>query len=266
MHVAITGAGGKVGRVIADAFDPGERTLFSHSEHEDVDSELLDATDRAAFVDALDDAGADGGASANGAVDALVHLAWAPADCGDWTEGDAANVAMAANAFEAALACGVDRVVVASSAHAVGMYNREDPGAFESTVENPTETVRPDSPHRPDSFYGVAKVAVEGLAAYYADRHDLGVVVVRIGWLQTDEELRETRSDEVDRHRFARATYLSHRDCRDLFRAAVDASLDRSPVTAHGVSANGDRFLTLTETMQRIGYRPRDDADDVLES
>jgi L-arabinose 1-dehydrogenase [NAD(P)+] len=82
----------------------------------------------------------------------------------------------------------------------------------------------------------------------------------------TDEELRETRSDAADRHRFARATFLSHRDCRALFRAAAEASLEDPPVTAHGISRNADRFLTLTETMRRLGYRPRDDASEVLES
>ena len=237
-------------------------TLFTHSEHEDIDSRILDATDGEAFVDALEDAAGNG----NGGVDALVHLAWDPAERGEWTEGDADNVAMTANAFEAAVASGVDRVVVASSAHVVGMYNRGDPASFESMIDSPAETVDPASPQRPDSFYGVAKTAVEGLAAYYADRHGVESVAVRVGWLMTDEELRETRSDAADRHRFARATFLSHRDCRALFRAAAEASLEDPPVTAHGISRNADRFLTLTETMQRLGYRPRDDASDVLGS
>jgi len=262
MHVAITGAGGEVGRAVTEAFDDEQTTLFTHSEHEDVDSRILDATDGAAFVDALEDAARNG----NGGVDVLVHLAWDPADRGDWTAGDADNVAMTANAFEAAVANGVDRVVVASSVHVVGMYNRGDPASFESMVESPTETVDPASPQRPDSFYGVAKTAVEGLTAYYADRHGVEAVAVRIGWLMTDEELRETRSDGDDRHRFARATFLSHRDCRALFRAAAEASIEDPPVVAHGISRNADRFLTLTETMRRLGYRPRDDASEVLES
>jgi len=146
---------------------------------------------------------------------------------------------MTVNAFEAALAVGVSRVVVASSAHVVGMYNRDDPTNLESMVPNPTETVDTESPTRPDSFYGVAKAAVEGLASYYADRYDIEVVVIRIGWLMTADELRETQSDPADRHRFARAMWLSPRDCRGLFRAAVEASISRSPVIAHGLSRNG---------------------------
>jgi L-arabinose 1-dehydrogenase [NAD(P)+] len=263
MHVAITGAGGAVGRILAPEFESDRLTLFTYDEADDLDSQPLDATDREAFVDALRAAG--GSDTDEPGVDVLVHLAWAPADHEEWNDDHAANVAMTANAFEAALANDVDRVVVASSGHAVGMYNRDDPTRFESTVQNPTDVVDPAIPPRPDSFYGVAKVAVEATAAYYADRHGVEAVVVRIGWLMTADELRETQSDAPDRHRFARAMWLSPRDCRALFRAAVEAPLERSPVVAHGISRNGDRFLTLTETTQRLGYQPRDDACEVLD-
>lgn len=260
MHVAISGAGGAVGRVVAREFDTDRRTLFTHSDQDDLDSRLLDATDRHEFIDTLRNT------TAVEDVDALVHLAWGAADSANWNEDHEENVRMTANAFEAALDVGVDRVVVASSAHVVGMYNRDDPANPESMASNPTETVDTESPVRPDSFYGVAKVAVEGLASYYADRYDIEAVIVRIGWLMTADELRETQSDPADRHRFARAMWLSPRDCRRLFRAAVEGSISRSPVVAHGLSRNGDRSLTLTETAQQIGYRPKDDASEVIDS
>lgn len=253
MDIAITGAAGKVGRVVSEAFDEAEQSLFTHSEHADLDSELLDATDRDAFEDALADS------------DVLVHLAWNPADRDAWDEGDEANVRMADNAFEAAIAADLDRVVMASSAHAFGLYNRDDPTEFEAMVERPSTTVRPDTPPRPDSYYGVAKVAIEGLAQFYADRYGLEVVVVRVGWLMDETKLRETADDAAARHRFARAMWLSPRDCRSLFRAAVEHPIESSPVVAHGISRNGDRYLSLTETMQRLGYRPRDDAAAVLD-
>lgn len=253
MHVAITGAAGNVGRVAVDAFDRDRLTLLTHREHEDMDSELLDATDRDAFVDALD------------GVDVLVHLAWVTGDRSGWSEGQEANLRIATNAMAAARENDLDRVVVASSAHVHGMYNRDDPAKFESTVEEPTTAVDTETPPRPDSYYGVAKVATEALCSYNADRYGLDVVVVRIGWLMSREELRETESEPADRRRFARAMWLSHRDCRALLRAAAETPIDRSPVIAHGISANGDRYLALTETMQRLDYRPRDDSAAVLD-
>ena len=48
------------------------------------------------------------------------------------------------NVWEASKKHGVKRVIYASSIHAVGMNPR-------------TVTFKPDTPHRPDSFYGLAK-------------------------------------------------------------------------------------------------------------
>lgn len=253
MHVAITGAAGQVGRVVADAFDAERVTLLTHSRHEDVDSELLDGTNREAFGEALE------------GVDVLVHLAWVDADRGDWTEGDEANLQITTNALAAARQNDLDRVVLASSAHVFGMYNRDDPEKFESTVDQPRTVVDTVTPPRPDSFYGVAKVATEALCTHHADRYGLDIVVVRIGWLMTPAELRDLRSEAADRLRFARAMWLSHRDCRHLFRRAAEAPIEESPTVAHGISRNDDRYLALTETMQRLDYRPRDDAGETLD-
>jgi L-arabinose 1-dehydrogenase [NAD(P)+] len=253
MHVAITGAAGQVGRALDGALDTHQRTLITHSDHADIDGLVLDMTDREAVFAAMD------------GVETLVHLAWATGERDEWETNHETNARMAVNAFDAALNHDIERVVLPSSGHAVGMFNRADPAAFESVVADPTTTVDPETPPRPDSYYGVAKATVEALASFYADRYGLEVVVPRIGWLLTREELRETRSGADDRHRYARAMWLSPRDCCALFEAAVDASLDRPPVVAHGISRNADRFLSLTETMQRLDYRPQDDAAAVLE-
>lgn len=58
---------------------------------------------------------------------------------------------------------------------------------MESTVADPTDTVDTESAVRPGSFYGDAKAAVEGLAVYSAERYDIEILVVRIGWLITAE-------------------------------------------------------------------------------
>lgn len=253
MTIGITGAAGDVGSVVRDAFDEGERELFTHSEYDDLDSTALEVTDESAFVSALD------------GVDVLVHLAWAPAEEESWTDGHGENLEGVYNAFEAARQNDVDRVVFASSNHAVGMYNREDTSSMESVVADPSTAVAPADPPRPDSYYGVAKVAAEAMGAFYADRYEMDVVSLRIGWLMSEAELRETESEEADaRHRFARAMWLSHRDCRAVFDAAVHAPLDDSPLVVNAISRNSDRFLTLTDTMVALGYKPRDDAAEVL--
>lgn len=253
MTIGITGAAGDVGSVVREAFDEDERELFTHSEHDDLDSTTLDVTDESAFVSALD------------GVDVLIHLAWAPAEEESWTDGHGENVRGVYNAFEAARENGIDRVVFASSNHAVGMYNREDVSSMESVVADPSTAVAPDDPPRPDSYYGVAKVASEAMGSFYADRYDIDVVALRIGWLLSEDELRETRSEDDARHRFARAMWISHRDCRAAFDAAAHATIDDPPLVVNAISRNSDRFLTLTDAAVALGYRPRDDAAEVLD-
>lgn len=255
MHVAITGAAGTVGEVVREAFPAESRTLFTHREHDDIDSELLDVTDREAFVDAVAEADAD----------VLLHLAWVGAPHETWEDGSATNVQATVNAYEAARANDLDRVVLPSSVYAIGMYNRERTDEVESVRPDPDTVVSPDDPPRPDSYYGVAKVTGESLGSYYADRYGIESVHLRIGWVMDPAELRETREKEPQDHRYARANWLSERDCRALFEAAATADLSESAVTLHAISQNADRYLTIEETMQTLGYRPRDDAAAVLD-
>jgi L-arabinose 1-dehydrogenase [NAD(P)+] len=251
MNVAITGAAGNVGQQALGALCGHEVTPITHSDHEDLEGPTLDVTDAEAFADALD------------GHDALVHLAGNPSPDADWEGVLEPNVGGTYNAYEAARRNDLDRVVFASSNHAVQMRNVADPAEPESLCED-ARTVRPDDPTRPDSYYGVSKVAAEALGDFYADRHDLEVVNLRIGWLMDEEQLRETQDADEEKARFARAMWLSPDDCRKAIESSVEADLPESPVTAHAVSRNDERYLSLTETMRNLDYRPRDNAAETL--
>ena len=251
-RVAITGGTGQVGRQAHEALDDQETTPMARSEVDDLDVVELDVSDRERFREVLD------------GFDVLVHLAANPSPDADWDDVVDPNIEGAYNAYHAAVAHELDRVVFASSNHAIHMDNAADPSDPESLCERP-RTVTPRDPPRADSFYGVSKVAGEALGTYFADRHDIEVISLRIGWLMDEDELRETQSESADRARFARAMYLSPRDCRDAVRRAVTSSIDDSPLTLHVVSRNDDRYFSITDTCARIGYRPRDNATEVLE-
>jgi len=253
-NIAITGAAGNVGRAIVDAFpsDDHELTLFSHSETDDLETTLLEITDREEFVDAL------------AGQDVVIHLAAIASPRAAWDELRGPNIDGLYNAFEAALENDLERVVFASSNHAVNMRNTVSPIRPESTVGMP-EVVRPDGATDPDTYYGVTKVFGEAMGSYYANRHGLEVVNLRIGWLLTRDELRqECRERDGAGERYARAMWLSPGDCRRLLNAAATATLETSPLVAHGISDNSERFLSLSETMQALAYRPTDDAEAVL--
>lgn len=253
VHVAVTGAAGNVGREVIGALDNHRITAFTHREHDDIESELLDVGDADAVTDALS------------GIDVVVHLAGASSPDASWDAVVDTNIRGTKHVYEAAVENDVNRVVFASSNHAVGMYNVEDSSDTESVVENP-RVIDSDDPPRPDSFYGISKIACEGVSNYYADRHGIESINIRIGWYLSEENLAETRDESPEKSRFARAMWLSPRDCRDVIRQAVEADLRTNPLTVNAVSRNDERVLSLTETQQELGYRPRDNASEVLES
>ena len=257
VNIAVTGAAGNVGRTILDAFDDHDVTPLTYEDEDDIDGIVCDVTDREAFVDAL------------AGQDVLIHLAGNPSPYADWDALSEPNIEGTYNAYEAALANDLDRVVYASSNHAVNMDDVNEPDEPE-TMTADAPTVHPDSPPRPDSYYGVTKVAAEALGNYYADRHGIAVVNVRIGWLMTAEELADTQTDPdgsppEDAARFARAMWLSPHDCRDVLHRAATTDLPETPLTIHAVSRNDDRYLSLTHTQRVLGYQPRDNATEALD-
>ncbi|ELY39692.1 NAD-dependent epimerase/dehydratase family protein [Natronorubrum tibetense] len=250
--IAITGASGRVGREAIEALSDANLTLFSHSEAEDLDTTPIDVADRETFVDALE------------GQDVLIHLAANPNPRAEWDEVSGPNVDGVYNAYAAAAENDVKRVVFASSNHAVNMKNTVSPIRPESTVGKP-EIVRPDDEMDPDTYYGVTKAFGEAMGHYYANRHGIDVVNLRIGWLLSEDELEQEVADRDGAgERFARAMWLSDGDCRRVIEAAATASLESNPTTAHGISDNSERFLSLSETMLELGYRPQDDSADVL--
>ena len=189
--------------------------------------------DDVAGIDVLD---ADALDAATAGCGSVVHLAGisGEASLGDVLE---VNVRGTQAVLDAALRRGIRRVVLASSNHAVGFWERPAGGLLGVDL-------RP----RPDTFYGVAKVAAEALGQLYADRFGLEVVSLRIGTCR--EQPRSARE---------LATWLSPDDATRLLDAAL-----RGPVTGHivayGVSANSRGWWDLS-TARALGYVPADDAE-----
>ena len=107
----------------------------------------------------------------------------------------------------------VTRIVYASSNHAVGLTPRR-------------ELVSDDARPRPDTFYGVGKVAAEALLSLYADRYGIDAVACRIGSFR--EQPATVR---------ALSTWLSHDDCVRMVDAALTATAPGFAVL-YGISAN----------------------------
>jgi uronate dehydrogenase len=170
----------------------------------------------------------------SGGLDAVVHLAGIPDEASLPEELDS-HVGTTAVLLDAMVAHGVPRIVYASSNHAVGLTPRSD---------LLTTDVRP----RPDTFYGVAKVAAEALLSLYVDRYGIDAVATRIGsFLPQPESTRNL------------STWLSHDDAVRMVDACLTAP-DPGFAVIYGVSANTRGWWDLTPG-RALGYHPEDDAE-----
>jgi uronate dehydrogenase len=171
-------------------------------------------------------------------VNAIVHMGGLSHEGYTWAEYLEVNIHGTYLLAEAAREAGVERIVYASSNHAVGFAPLRDDGVVPD-YEFP----------RPDTYYGVSKAASENVLSLYHDRYGLDVVCLRIG---------SYREEPIDVRSLW--SWLSPGDCARL----VDASL----TTPHpgfrivwGVSANARAAVSLEEG-RAIGYEPRDNAED----
>lgn len=143
------------------------------------------------------------------------------------------NVAGTQQVLQAAQDAGIARVILASSIHAVGMHPAAQAAA--APVLYP----------RPDSFYGVGKVAMEALGGLYADRFGMTTTSLRIC----------TADFEVKRP-YAVATWLSPADAVRLVHAAAQRD-DGTHRIVWGVSANDPQWFDRSAAEQ-FGYLPQD--------
>jgi uronate dehydrogenase len=229
--VLLTGAAGRIGTVLRGGLP--ERgwavrcldVVPVPDERPGEEQVVADVTDLAAVLDAV------GGAAA------VVHLAGISGES-TWPAISHSNIEGTYAVLEAARRAEVPRVVLASSNHATGYTPRPDGGLLREV----------DAPPRPDTYYGVSKVAMEALGSLYADRYGLDVVCLRIG--SAFAEPTTTRQ---------LSTWLSPRDTVSLVDAALTAPSPGFSVV-WGVSANTRNWWDLTAA-RALGYEPADDAE-----
>ncbi len=222
--VLLTGASGAIGRVLA--------TGLTDLGHEVVG---LDLPGRGAAleVDCTDPAAVDT-AVAQVRPGAIIHLAGIPTES-SLPDALSSHVVSTGALLEAMLRYDVPRIVYASSNHAVGRTPR-------------TERLGADVHARPDTFYGVAKVAAESLLHLYVDRHGIDAVSTRIGSFLDKPTTRRQLS-----------TWLSPGDAVRMFDAALTAPSPGFAVV-YGISANTRGWWDL-EPGRALGYDPQDDAE-----
>ncbi|MEU6715679.1 NAD(P)-dependent oxidoreductase [Nonomuraea sp. NPDC046802] len=227
--VVITGGFGRVGKLIRPALRktyplrivdrvagetaPGEETLVADLNAPGVAEEAL--------------AGAGG----------LIHLAANPRAEDTWEEVFDPNVSLTHRVLEAAAAQNVPKIVLASTVHVMGEYNRPE-----------HRPVDPAWEPRPCCSYGLSKLVVESLGRVHAARTGASVVCLRLG--TTGHPLTEARYLGM---------WLSGRDAGTLLCSALTAAPGWS--VHFGVSANTRRHWDIGSAGKHLGYAPQDDSE-----
>lgn len=168
-------------------------------------------------------------------VSAVIHLGGHSLEQ-VWSQILEVNINGTYTVLEAARRQGVKRVVLASSNHAVGFFPKADGEAGDYLFP------------RPDTNYGVSKVAMEALGSMFADRYGMDVICVRIG--SCFERPKDTRM---------LSTWLSPADAARLFEACVTTAAPGFRVV-WGISDNTRKWFSLDEA-RKLGYEPQDDAE-----
>ena len=223
----ITGAAGRIGQAVRAAL--ADRWDLVPTDVKPADGvETLDVTDGAACREAF--AGAD----------AVLHLAADPSPEAGWDSLLPANIEAPYQVATAAATCGVRRLVLASSLHAVGGYPE---GRQRRATDQP----------RPVNLYGATKAWAEALASTIAATSSMTVVALRIGYFA------ESPPPATEEWRGEHGAWLSTRDAAELVRAAVEATDVDGAVVVNGISANRYQLADLSEA-RALGYQPVDDA------
>jgi uronate dehydrogenase len=231
-RVLLTGAAGDIGRRLRRLLPPiypqlrlsdVKRPADLRGEETFVAAELGDLAEVERAVD-----GCEG----------IIHLGGHSVE-GSWETILNANIIGCRNLFEAARRKGVQRVVFASSNHAVGFYPR-------------VSRIGTDVKVRPDTRYGLSKAFGEALGALYADKYRLRVLCLRIGNLG-DRPLDQRRL----------AIWLSPEDLVQLIRIGLEHP-DLEYEIFYGASFN-ERTWWDNSRAHAFGYRPTGRAEDFRE-
>ena len=189
----------------------------------------------------------------NGA-DTVVHFAATASTRAEWHEIVEPNLDAVLHVYNAATRSTVQRVIFASSNHAMGRYEN---------IPQP-ETIGPLTPPRPgtrigeghDSLpYGALKLVGERVGKCYSDALGLSTIAVRIGWVQSGDN---PLPDPSNGSEWLNRMWLSNQDFCQLFEKCITADPSIRYAVVNGMSNNAGMRWDIEHTRDVVGYKPED--------
>jgi len=181
-------------------------------------------------------------------VDVVINLAANPHAEATFNEILKPNLIGAYNVFEAARKAGCERVVFASSVHAINAYPHSH------------KVMHEDTP-KPLDFYGASKAFGEALCSVFAYHYGVSCLAIRIGAYVSNN-----RKKVVCYTRHDYDYVISQRDMAQLLHRCVMASKKVRYGILSGISNNEHKRMELIFTKKLIGYNPEDDAFEICKA
>lgn len=225
--VAITGAGGQIGRRLWPSLESdfdlrlAEREGFEAGSHETVLGDVREPEVAARIC-----AGAD----------AVIHLAADPRVPAPWESLLPNNVEATHTMLRAAADAGVRRFVFASSINASLRLSEQ---------EQLREEVAPE----PVTLYGASKAMGEALCSAFVGISSLSIVCLRIGYYDP----------QPPRWNGGKAMWISPADLNALVRLSIERE-GIGYLVVHATSNNHPLRMSLARARSVLGYAPKDDA------
>jgi len=187
----------------------------------------------------------------------IIHLGAVVSVDSSWDLVLKNNIESTRNVYEAARKNNVEKVIFASSNHAVGLFENDEPykqivaGDYKNIDHNKIPLIDHNVPIRPDSYYGISKAYGESMGRFYFENFGIQSINLRIGTVQK----LDTPKSSV-RHF---ATWLSHKDIAQLVEKSIINDLGFE--IFYGVSNNKWRFWDIRNAYNKIGYEPVENAE-----
>jgi nucleoside-diphosphate-sugar epimerase len=235
--ILLTGAAGRIGSNFLREF--GDRYKWVLADHV-TPTVISDGADVITF----DVADLDACRSACAEVNTVVHLAADPSPEADFYGSLLDNnIKGTYNMFRAAKDAGCQRVIFASSVHAIFAY--------------PPDSPVPDGvPVRPANMYGATKTFGESVGSAFAYGEGLSSICVRIGAYHNDWIKSAATPDNL-------CAYVSPRDLNQLLVKCIETP-DIDYAVVIGLSNNRQLRMSLDATRTLLNYQPVDDGFEVF--
>lgn len=245
-RILVTGMSGLIGGAVRQRLDGAyELTALNRSLVPGVRTVQADIADFDAILPAFE------------GQETVVHLAASARGRDPWERVRDPNLIGTYNVFEAARQARVSRVIFASSGSTISGWELVQPyraivnGDYES-VQHPWPMITHETPVRPAGVYGATKVWGEALARHFTDSHELSIICLRIGLVNSVDRPTDSRQFSV---------WCSQRDISQMVERCIEAPPELRFDIFYALSRNKWSYRDISHARDVVGFEPKDEAE-----